>query len=186
MKALPSSSMILTLTTLYVGLFDTSAFSPGGRIRTKPPRSTSQTSSFLIGNKKPSHRQEVTTLHAAEESAAAAQAAFMSAAPLLLAPLAALAYGSQALNAKEQLELDLVATEIRLEDIKEKTRRTQLQATVRIFILQDLCILGFHSLLFQPVSKVFLCLGFSIGWVGGSQYLWRYCNKAWSEQQQFL
>jgi hypothetical protein len=55
----------------------------------------------------------------------------MSAAPLLLAPLAALAYGSQALTAKEQLELDLAATEIRLQDIKEQSRRSQLQATVR-------------------------------------------------------
>jgi hypothetical protein len=137
---------------LYVGFLDaTSAFlAPfhargGGEGAVRGRSSTTSRIAFSIGTFKriqlyPHHRQRRPTnrdtvlLYAAEESAAAAaaaQAAFMSAAPLLLAPLAALAYGSQALTAKEQLELDLAATEIRLQDIKEQSRRSQLQATVR-------------------------------------------------------
>jgi hypothetical protein len=147
-----SGSTILALTTLHVGFIDTSAFLPfnGGRSRTKSKALSPSAGqiAFLMagngnGNNGNGHRRRSgsTALSATSESAAAAQAAFMSAAPLLLAPLAALAYGSQALTAKQQLELDLAATEIRLDDIKEQTRRTQLQATVRTAIYIYLLLL---------------------------------------------
>mgnify|MGYP003497788838 CR=1 FL=1 len=59
-------------------------------------------------------------------------AALLESAPLFLAPIAALAAGRQALADKERLELDVYATEIELEDIKQKLKASQLQITVGV------------------------------------------------------
>ena len=56
--------------------------------------------------------------------------AFLDAAPLFLAPAAALAAGQQALAQKEVLKVEVATTEKELEDIKQKLKNTDLQINV--------------------------------------------------------
>lgn len=130
MRTTPYSSSF-ALVAIYCVFSDVSAFLPF-KGRHSALLSVSKTETHHLAFLNAPHRRRDTQLNAEQFSqSAAATQSFISVAPLLLAPLAALAAGSQALSNKDKLELDVYATEIELEEIKQKLKNSQIQATVR-------------------------------------------------------